>query len=126
MTRLALVRVPDGAPDPAGLIGWYTIRPPRRYAIVTDPAAWSGVTTYSADDAQAALAGLIEKGDAVTLADPILIGDILTEALARNAILEERITAARQDVFPYLREPTLRGELALNVEAALAPRTDAA
>jgi hypothetical protein len=40
MTRLALVRVPDGTPDPAGLIGWYTIRPPRRYAIVTDAAAW--------------------------------------------------------------------------------------
>jgi hypothetical protein len=84
------------------------------------------VTTYSADDAQTALAGLIEKGDAITLADPIRLGDILTEALARLAALEERITAARQDVFPYLREPTLRGELALNVEAALAPRTDAA
>jgi hypothetical protein len=40
VTRLALVRIPDGTPDPAGLIGWYTIRPPRRYAIVTDPAAW--------------------------------------------------------------------------------------
>jgi hypothetical protein len=42
------------------------------------------------------------------------------------AALEERITAARQDVFPYLRESTQRGELALNVEAALAPRIDAA
>jgi phage terminase large subunit GpA-like protein len=40
VTRLALVRVPDDAPDPAGLIGWYTLRQPRRYAVVTDATAW--------------------------------------------------------------------------------------
>jgi hypothetical protein len=84
------------------------------------------MTTYSTDDARTALAGLIAKGDAVTLADPILIGDILTEVLTRCATLEQRITAARQDVFPYLRERSQRGELAMNVEAALAPRIDAA
>ena len=40
MTRLALVRVPDDAPDPDGLIGYYTVQPPRRYAVITDTAAW--------------------------------------------------------------------------------------
>jgi hypothetical protein len=40
VTRLALVRVPDGTPDPAGLIGWYTTRAPRRYAYVADRNAW--------------------------------------------------------------------------------------
>jgi hypothetical protein len=40
MTRLALVRVPDGAPAPDGFIGWYTTSPPRRYAYIANPAAW--------------------------------------------------------------------------------------
>lgn len=36
MTRYALVRVPDGAPTPAGTFGWYHVTQPRRYAHVAD------------------------------------------------------------------------------------------
>jgi hypothetical protein len=51
MTRLALVRVPDDAPAPSGLIGWYTTRAPRRYAVVTDLAAWTAWVKEHAPDA---------------------------------------------------------------------------
>jgi hypothetical protein len=53
VTRLALVRVPDDAPNPAGLIGWYTTRAPRRYAVVVDLGAW---TTWVAEHAPDAIA----------------------------------------------------------------------
>jgi hypothetical protein len=51
VTRLALVRVPDDAPTPTGLIGWYTTRAPRRFAVITDTTAWTAWVTEHAPDA---------------------------------------------------------------------------
>lgn len=48
--RTALVRVPDDAPDPDGLIGYYSLRCPRRYAVVTDLTAWTAWAKETAPD----------------------------------------------------------------------------
>jgi hypothetical protein len=61
MSRTALIRVPDHAPDPAGLIGWYTLQSPRRYAVVTDAAAWDAWVKEHAPD-EVWPCGHIDKG----------------------------------------------------------------
>lgn len=84
-----------------------------------------------ADDARALIARLCDTGDAVPLDLPVPVRAVLDGSLeecqrlaAINADLAARITAARQDAFRYLRKRGDAGDLARNVEAALAPRND--
>jgi hypothetical protein len=89
------------------------------------------VTTYSTDDAQDAIAGLVGTGVAVPLDDPILVADVIDGAQRayadirkENDELLERLRAIRQTVFPHLRDPGQRGELARDVEAEADPHPE--
>lgn len=66
MTRQALVRVPDDAPEPPGFIGWYTTRAPRRYAVVTDLTAWTDWVREHAPE-HVAPCGHVDRGFEATV-----------------------------------------------------------
>jgi hypothetical protein len=90
------------------------------------------VTTYSPQDARDAIAGLIDTGDVIPLhATPALLEQVANDALQVGADLRrerdellERLRAIRQTVFPHLREPTQRGDLARTVEAEADPHPE--
>lgn len=82
-------------------------------------------------DTKAALARLTEEGKAIILTRPAQVATVLDGSLeecarlaAENAELRERLQAIRQTVFPYLREPNQRGDLARDVEAEADPQPE--
>jgi hypothetical protein len=86
------------------------------------------VTERNLADTKAAVARLVERGQAIVLPDPVHVGAVLDgtieRLMAENAELRERLRAIRQTVLPHLREPGQRGELARDVEAEADPHPE--